>query len=122
MAAFLYHMKYGKQSGIRLCRRLFFSLLWVHGRMYWWKWRYQDLYGGTRPSGYLLSYETKKNSQTYSVFKSEKDMKRALYLWISNDKPPAGPFSINELNYTLGYKKNLLPKEFLNFPIREVPN
>ncbi|MEI7672265.1 MAG: hypothetical protein WCK00_09155, partial [Deltaproteobacteria bacterium] len=82
----------------------------------------QTKYGATRPSSYILSYETKKNSQTYSVFKSEKDMKRALYLWISNDKPPAGPFSINELNYTLGYKKNLLPKEFLNFPIREVPN
>jgi hypothetical protein len=53
MTGYFYHMKYGKQSGIRLCCRLFFSLLWVHGRMYWWKWRYQDLYGGTDNYDYI---------------------------------------------------------------------
>ncbi len=62
-------------------------------------------YGGKKPSQWTVYVPTEEGS-TYNYsyrFKSEKNMKRALYLWITNGKPKEGMFSMDQLKYALQY-------------------
>ncbi len=83
-------------------------------------------YGRKKPSSYTIRFDSHPTSQGFSssigYFKSEKSMKRALYLWISNGKQPSGPFSMNSLTNIFTYEKSALPKELINSIIPELPN
>ncbi len=71
-------------------------------------------YNRTRPSYYNVTWAGEREGRSrLSSFKSEKIMKRALYLWIANGKPEQGTYSLSELNYTMR-NSGALPTELLS--------
>lgn len=79
-------------------------------------------YNRTRPSYYNVTWAGEREGRSrLSSFKSEKIMKRALYLWIANGKPEQGTYSLSELNYTMR-NSGALPAELLSgSPVPDIP-
>lgn len=80
-------------------------------------------YGRKRPYSYTVSFDKRRPGSDgidrgFAYFRSEKTMKRALYLWIGNGKPGNGNLSLPQIAAAFSYEQ--FPEELLSFPIPEL--